>query len=135
MLVPIYTGIFLDNDDIYSHFPSKLSVQVGHPHVTLVYRGGVESAHEEFLGEMVKVRVVGYGNDGKNEGLKVELVAENPELQNLCNTVEVPHVTLSTSRDSKNRNTKHLKFESIDEPIEFVGRYGVFTRSGLVLYN
>lgn len=135
MLVPIYTGIFLNSDEVYKLFPPKLSIVVGHPHVTLAYRGGIESAHEEFLGEAVKVRVIGYANDGKNEGLQVELTAENSELQKLCNAVEIPHVTLSTSRESKNRLTKDSNFAPLEKPIELVGHYGVFTRSGLVLYN
>lgn len=135
MLIPIYTGIFLDGDNVYKLFPPKLFTRIGHPHVTLIYRGGLESAHEEFLGEIVKVRVIGYGNDGKNEGLQVELESTNPELQKICNEVEVPHITLSISRDSKNRYTKNLAFKPVDKPVELVGRYGVFTRAGLVLYN
>lgn len=135
MLIPIYTGIFLNSDEVYKCFPSKLSLQVGHPHVTLVYHGGIESAHEELLGEEVKICVVGYANDGKNEALQVKLEATNPELQKICETVAVPHITLSISRDSKHRYSKDLDFEPIDNPVEFIGRYGVFTRSGLVLYN
>ena len=135
MLIPIYTGIFLDSNELYSLFRPKLSVRVGHPHVTLDYRGGIESAHEEFLGEVVKIRVIGYGNDGKNEGLLVKLEASNLELQKFCDAVEIPHITLSTSRESKNRFTKGLQFTPLERPIELTGRYGVFTRAGLVLYN
>lgn len=135
MLIPRYTGIFLDKGEIFEKFPPKLSVTPGHLHVTLSFRGGIESAHEEFLGEVVKVRVVGYGNDGKNEGLKVELESTNPELQKICDELETPHITLSVSRDARNRDTRNLAFEPLEEPLEFVGRYGVFTPSGLVLYN
>ena len=129
------TGILLNSDEVYNRFPPKLSVSIGHLHVTLVYHGGIESAHEELLGEEVKIRVIGYANDGKNEALQVELEATNPELQMICKAVVVPHITLSISRDSKHRFSKDLNFEPIDNSIEFMGRYGVFTRSGLVLYN
>ena len=129
MLVPIYTGIFLDNDDIYSHFPSKLSVQVGHPHVTLVYRGGVESAHEEFLGEMVKVRVVGYGNDGKNEGLFVALDNTIPYMG-----ADRPHITLSIAEGAKAVNTA---FVSMTEKRigTLKGRVGYFMVDGTIMFN
>ena len=133
MLIPIYTGIFLDNDQIYSLFPPKLSVRPSHLHVTLSFRGGIESAHEEFLGEIVKIRAVGYANNGKNEGLKVELEASNPKLQKLCDAVEVPHITLSANRESQMKDTKLLDFEPLEKPTEFTGRYGVVTRAGLTL--
>ncbi|MBR6811524.1 hypothetical protein IKM56_03770 [Candidatus Saccharibacteria bacterium] len=133
MLIPIYTGIFLNSEEIYGAFPPKLSAWAGHPHVTLTFRGGIESAHEEFLGEEVKVRVVGYGNNGKNEGLKVELSAKNPELQKICDLVAVPHITLSISRDGAMKNTSSIEFSPLEKAIEFTGRYGVVTRSGLVI--
>ena len=50
MLIPIYTGIFLDNAQVYGLFPPQLSVQPSHLHVTLSNRGGAESVHEELLG-------------------------------------------------------------------------------------
>ncbi len=133
MLIPIYTGIFFDDGQILAHFKPRLSVVPGHLHATLSFRGGVESAHEELLGEIVKVRVVAYGNNGKNEGLKVELMADNPELQRLCDAVKVPHITLSVSREAKMLDTRFLDFEPLEKPIELTGRYGVVTRSGLTL--
>jgi 2'-5' RNA ligase len=133
MVIPIYTGIFLDNARVYALFPPQLSVRPSHLHVTLSFRGGVESAHEELLGEVVDVRIVAYGNDGKNEGLKVELLAENPELQKLCDAVEVPHITLSTSREAKMVNTRFLEFAPLEKPVELTGRYGIVTRSGLLI--
>ena len=132
-MIPIYTGIFLDNAQVYALFPPQLSVRPSHLHVTLSFRGGAESAHEELLGEVVKVRVVAYGNDGKNEGLKVELLAENPELQKLCDAVEVPHITLSASREAKMVNTRFLEFTPLEEPVELTGHYGIVTRSGLLV--
>lgn len=133
MLIPIYTGIFLDNAEVYGLFPPQLSVQPSHLHVTLSYRGGAESAHEELLGKVVKVRIVAYGNNNKNEGLKVELLAENPELQKLCDAVKVPHISLSASREAKMVNTRFLEFTPLEKPVELTGRYGVVTRSGLLI--
>jgi 2'-5' RNA ligase len=133
MVIPIYTGIFLNNDELYALFPPQLSVRPAHLHVTLIFRGGIESAHEELLGETVTVRIVGYGNNSKNEGLKVELEASNPELQKLCDAVKVPHITLSASREAQMKDTKLLDFEPLENPIEITGRYGVVTHTGLTL--
>jgi len=132
MIVPIYTGIFVDTEALWSIFPPKLSVRKGHAHVTLSYRGGVESAHEEWLGEKVLVRVVAYGNNGKNEGLKVELESSNSELQKYLDTLGEHHITLSYARDSDPKFTANLDFEKLGEKIELVGVYGVFTSRGFI---
>lgn len=133
MLIPVYTGVFISENELYSVFKPKLSVFKGHPHITLSFRGGIESAHEEWLGEKVVVKVVGYGNNGKNEGLKVELKAQNAELQKYLDSFGEHHITLSCSRDSDPKFTANLSFEKIEKPTEFVGIYGAFTARGFVL--
>ena len=88
-----------------------------------------------------KFNVIGYGNDGKNEGLLVELVSvEIPDINDifcdvhemylLAKSIPVPHITLSVSKDGKPVDTGKLNF---DQPIpdEFkdqiiIGTFGGF---------
>lgn len=87
-------------------------------HVTLQFYGKSEPSAEEkeeqkrLRGSVKEFVVIGYGNDGKNEGLLCEGTQENGTPY---------HVTLSFSSDSKPVNTGRMKFERLDKPIRVNG--------------
>jgi len=120
-----YTGIFFEQ----KYFHDKISVLKGshlfrlieHPHITFSYMP--EEIDENLFGEQVMVRITGYGNDGKNEGVKVELVSASKEIAAIFKKIEVPHITVSVSEDGRPVDTRGLEFEPV-EPIELTGIYG-----------
>lgn len=105
---PIYEGFFVKED-----LPSKLAKNIEYKHITTEFKPA--HPHEDLYGITAKFAITGYGNDSKNEGYLVKLVScESDELIELFNSISVPHITLSTSIDSKPVNTKNLKFDSFD---------------------
>ena len=124
-----YIAVFFDAATqcfIRGYSKEGLDNPTGDLHVTVQYKP--EDDHSELFGEKVSVKVVAYGNNGRNEGLKVEVIAENAELQALLDGIAVPHITLSWSKDSKAVFTKDVCF---DEPVDGViieGTFGAFIK-------
>ena len=109
----------------------ELARPIRFPHVTFVYRP--ETADERLFGTVIRVRAVGYGCDGENEGLKVELSADQGDLRALIAQIPLPHITLSVSKTGRPVNTGRLRFEEI-EPFEFAAVFGGYSvRNGPVL--
>lgn len=103
-----------------------LSKQIACPHVTLGYMP--KDAHEGQFGESVEMRVVGYGNDGQNEGVLVEMMdASNEALTHLGESVACPHVTISVANGAKPVNTRNIRFDPIPEPFGLHGTFGGYT--------
>lgn len=77
--------------------------------------------------------IIGYANDGKNSGFKIELPTElmkyyiNYEEQNLSK-LKVPHITASLADGAKAAKTKDLHFEQLGKPIKLVGRFGYWIK-------
>lgn len=120
----IYDGFFL-------RFPieGKLEKTVVNQHCTLGFKNGYIP---EALGEEVVLYATAYGNDGTNEGLRVEsIVCKNKELKERFAALEVPHVTLSVSANSKPVNTAKLAFNK-PARVTMAAFYGVFTPEGVV---
>ena len=110
-----YIGCFFEPQKIHKHlkeFPRQpLYRAITYPHVTLVYLPG--EVPREAFGQKVIVRCVGYGCDGENEALLVEF-AELPDvLQSYAQSVEVPHITLSVSKQGQSVNSKYLNYQPI----------------------
>lgn len=133
-----YTGYFLDArqmGELMAHLEGQglvaggLGRTISCPHVTLSYMP--EDAHEGSFGQTQRMRVIGYGNDGRNEGIKVELIGQSPDaaIASLEQGVECPHVTLSVSPDGRPADTRDLDFEPLDEPFEMTGTYGGYRPS------
>lgn len=133
-----YTGYFFDPDQMKSlmaHLEQQglgsdgLSRTIACPHVTLSYMP--EDAHEGSFGTTQRMLVTGYGNDGRNEGVKVELIGQSPDeaLAAMERGVACPHVTLSVSEDGKPVDTRYLDFKPISEPFEMIGTYGGYRPS------
>ena len=142
----IYTGLFIDPDEIYSKFPPTLSHKIRDPHVTISYRPGAEKVFLYALGSSANIRAVGYGNDGQNEGLLVEVMADDPAIQKTLNDRMEPepdntgeikpvpiHITLSIAEGAEAVNTRNLDFKKLDTPIDLTGNYKLFRKDGILV--
>lgn len=132
----IYEGFFIWND-----LESKLPKDIRFKHITTEFMPKV--THEHLYGQIATFKVTGYGNDGINEGYKVELIAaqttdrDELKLEELYKKIEVPHITLSTSPEGKPVNTKNLKFEPLadDKPFIVITQFGDFADNRPYLYD
>lgn len=139
----VYVGYFieptqfealLDRLDEQGLGDGHLHRMISCPHVTIEYMP--RDAHGELFGATQVMTVVGYGNDGRNEGVMVELGAVGDgKLDRLGESVPLPHVTLSVSRDGKPVDTGGLEFVPLDEPFELEGRFGGFTTDKRVVFE
>lgn len=129
-----YLGCFLEYCDfqeaVRSLRDNPLERNIPAPHVTFAYKP--QEADESLFGKIVRITVVGYGNNGENEGVKVELSASDPVLQGMIEKLEVPHITIAVSAEGEPVNTRYLEFRAI-EPFELLGRYGGYTKKGTVV--
>ena len=113
-----YTGIFVDREELYDKFPAQLENPVEAPHITANFAPDETQLHLDELGSGAKVYAIGYGNDGKNEGILVKVEADDPVIQKAVDAVKVPHITLSCSDDSHPMYTSKLAFSPLEEPVE-----------------
>ena len=113
-MTPIYWGIFVPN------LGGKLDKVVIFQHVTFGFR---TEFPEYMLGKPVDVRVVGYGNDGKNEAYLVKLPKWTKDVYH---GAETKHITLSVAYGSKPIDSCKLKFKPIEEPFYLEGIFGYF---------
>ncbi len=129
-----YIGCFLDSEELAGMVAllgkERLARVIANPHVTFRYQP--DTVDSGLFGEKVLVTAVGYGCDGENEGLKVELQMENPRLAKLAEAIAVPHITLSVSKDGESVNTRYLDFTPI-APFTLTGVFGGYTLSGKVI--
>ena len=49
----------------------------------------------------MRITIIGYGNDGLNEGLKVVLKADNLVIQHMIDKIEIPHITVAVSNEGR----------------------------------
>lgn len=97
-----YMGWFTENQ------PGVLDKQIANQHVTAVFQP-CDSVYLDLLqnlGQECEIGILGYGNDGKNEGLLVQLHSDLP-----YRGAEKQHITLSISKDGKAVNTAFLDFD------------------------
>lgn len=125
----IYTGVFFQFDEIRKDLDfyctsNRLAKVIEHPHVTFTYKP--DEVHPELFGREVVFRVVGYANDGKNQGIKVKVARMATDLLSEYETIKVPHITISVSADGKPVDTANLHFEDIEETFCIAGRYGAY---------
>jgi hypothetical protein len=128
----LYKGLFIENDSslslIKSEGAKRLAVDIQDKHVTFEFKPS-DLFPEHFLGPLFFMKVVGYANDGKNSGFKVQLPSVLAPYYKGANTI---HITSSISLEGKAKDTAHLTFEPI-EPFNISGRLGYFTNKGVVL--
>lgn len=110
-----YIGAFLNREALYEKEEIKgrkhLDRLIEAPHVTFQYLP--KEVNENLFGESVCLKVTGYGKDEENEGLRVEIIAENPEIQEMAKSIPLPHITLSISTTGKAVNTRFLEFADV----------------------
>jgi len=130
----IYVGCFVKFEDFQSIIrgirKNPLENDIQDPHITFEYKP--KEVIQSLFGERIQITIVGYGNDGLNEGLKVHLRADNPAVQGMIDQIETPHITIAVSSDGKPVNTKNISFEDIN-PIEMEGKYGGYAKWGKVV--
>lgn len=129
-----YVGLFFKFHSFQSLIAGirrdPLENDILYPHITFEYMP--QEVDRSLFGKPVQVKIVGYGNDGENEGVKVELSSEDPVLQSMIEKIEVPHVTIAVSDAGEPVNTRRLEFHEI-EPIELTGIYGGYVDGGRVI--
>lgn len=129
-----YIGCFIEPEEfakILARIPEKRLYRIiEHPHITFAYRPA--DADESLFHEKINIRVVGYGNNTENEGVKVELSMDHPRLQKMAESIAVPHITISVSKDGRSVDTGALSFREIP-PFEITGRFGGYTWQGTVI--
>lgn len=128
----VYAGLFIDPEDLHSKRQATLEKPTKHPHITTAFRPGSDQLHLAQIGSSAKIYAAGYGNDGENEGLLVKIEADNPVIQKVCDALTAPHITLSISKKGQAKNTAHLKFTPLEEPIELKGNYGLFAQGSVI---
>lgn len=125
----IYEGFFFDRS--VQEFIGSLWHTIEHQHVTTEYKPSV--AHPELYGKKATFRIVGYGNDGENEGFLVRLTdCDDPDIDEIYNKIERPHITISVSPTGKPVNTGKLRFHAFYGK-EITLRFGAFNmESGMI---
>ena len=120
-----YVGCFLDYGELSEKVKDlrrdPLQNDKRNPHVTFEYMPAV--VNEALFGQEILVTIVGYGNNGENEGLQVSLSSDNAIIDGMIRRIDRPHVTLAVSDSGQAVNTKFLDFYRV-EPIRIVGHYG-----------
>lgn len=128
----LFAGIFLDSESLYRKCPATLDKRIAFPHVTTAFKPKAEQLFLERIGKSAKIFAIGYGNNGENEGLLVRVEADNSDIQEVCDALDTPHITLSTSKSGQAKNTAFLEFVPLKSPIELTGDYGIFCQGGLI---
>lgn len=129
----IYVGIFID------HIQGTLSKDIPNQHITLSFRPDEQNFNDflEHIGETCEISVIGYDNDGKNEGLLVDFPDNIPYYG-----AKKKHITLSTSDGSFPVKTGFLTFDkkipsniANQLPETLVGRVAVLTNKRGLVYD
>ena len=131
-----YIGCFLDYDALHAAIAqlpgTRLSRIIEHPHVTFAYRP--DTVDTALFGEAVTLCVTGYGNDEKNEGLRVSIQTENEQLRAMAEAIAVPHITLSVSETGEPVDTAKLTFSPV-EPFCLTATFGGYRQDAAVDIN
>lgn len=120
-----YIGCFIDpqvfKESINKVRLNPLRNEIKYSHITFIYRP--EEVEESLFGKDIEVVIIGYGNDGENEGVKVKIISEDAILQSMIDKIDVPHITVAIADNGKSVNTKYLKYKGIKH-IKLMGKYG-----------
>jgi hypothetical protein len=97
---------------------------------TYAYLNETVEMFKNLLGKEVTVSIIGYGNDGNNEGFFVEILTKNiPYLG-----ADRPHITLSVSAVGKAVNTAFVPMSTTADG-KVTGRIGFFTNDGKIIFK
>lgn len=135
----IYHGLFFDMDDVQQTAAEiagkeRLSRAIQDPHITYGFRQKMSSDFIEQLGKPTQTltKIIGYGNDGKNEGF---LVALGDSDKAMVGNTENMHVTISVAEKAKPVNTRFIEFKPIEKEVGLAGRLGYFGADNQVHYT
>jgi hypothetical protein len=125
----IYSGLFLDEAS-GDMLPSLFQERIRDMHVTMEF-GKVTPFPEEIMGKRYRLKVKGYGNNARVEGILVEL----PEgLKPYYRNSGVPHITISKRPEAAAKETGRIAFGPVAE-FELECVPGYYTEKGLCLNN
>lgn len=122
----LYEGIFFDdkNSNILRSLDyNKLNNKIKNLHITFKFAPSNEEIFNEIVGKTFTIEITGYGNDGQNAGLQVNLPDELIEYYINDNT---PHITTTLSDSSKTINTHKLKYNKFTYPIKVQGKFAYY---------
>lgn len=102
----IYWGLFIEDRSL---FKSNLENEVVWKHVTFGFK---TPCPIKMVGSRWTLKIVGYACDGDNEAYLVELPHE---VKRFYDNDAVPHITVSTSKDGKPKDSGYLPFERLPE--------------------
>lgn len=109
----IYEGFYIPGD-----LPSTLDRNIEEKHITTEYKP--EKPHKHLYGLTAQFEIIGYGNNGQNEGYKVALrkifadSEQEAELREIFNQIPLLHITLSVAKGAKPVNTRYLDFSPVE---------------------
>ena len=132
----LFSGVFFEQD-VISQIRKHLGMQgleksILCPHVTFDY-GGITNT--DWFGARIKVTINGYGNDGKNEAVSVDVnLYDVPKMRGLIPVISRKklHITLSFAKDSEPKLSKNLSYTPIPKLVVY-GRYGGFEKRHFVV--
>lgn len=121
----LWFGLFPADDESLSLLSevATLDKRVEFPHVTFGYKIPVPDGID--WNETYWVDVIGYGNDGDNEGYQASFPGL---LDEFYFGADVPHITLSTSNGGSPVDTAFIKFKAIREPFSIPMKFGYYCR-------
>lgn len=129
MISIIYTGFFIKGT-----IPALLPNPIHDLHITHIFHPN--PIPHGLLGEEITVRLVGYANDGKNEGYKVEFVSGSDAAAEAFSEIKNPHVTVSLGKGGIAKTTGDMSFAPLcapdDSVWEFTAVYGFYLSNGTV---
>ena len=129
-----YIGCFFSRDALWEILApcrhAALENPIQAPHITFAYEP--EEVDTALFGKEIWVTVIGYGNNGRNEAVKVTLHSEDPTLEKMIRQIPVPHITLSVSEGAEPVDSRYLDFTPI-APIQIKGTFGGFTQDREVI--
>ena len=128
----VFAGLFVDPEKLHDKAKPRLERVIKNPHVTTSFKPGARQLNLDELGTGARIIATGYGNDGKNEGLLVKIEADDPAIQEACDALKKPHITLSVSKDGSPVDTSRIKFVPLEKPFEITGTYGLFSQGKVI---
>lgn len=106
-----YSGLFLvtgiDSKERYEEIVDQ--------HITFQF-GDLDRFPEDLMHKTYKVKIIGYAEDGKNEGYLVEIPKE---LKEFYKGAKNPHITVGIANGGKPVDTAKLRFRSVTPFVVF----------------
>jgi hypothetical protein len=127
----VYAGAFLPEESraaLLSAFPAKHPKALAH-HMTIAFKPTEDEVSGLPLGQLIKLRVVGYAEDEFGQAVAVDPMG-------VLSKNAVPHITISVDKKSPVYSNELLArgYESVI-PFEIYARVGLFMDDGQIRYE